>query len=167
MNIKLIPIGVVHVSVSDEEVKESLEGVSGVIEVFDEFVEGLEGVDGFTHIIIIAYLHKVPEELRKTLKVRPKRLLKLGLKLEELPQVGVFVTDSPHRPNPIALTIVKLVRREGKFLYVEGLDLFDGTPILDIRPYTPDRSIREFSVPKWYEELFNRVRRPLSDKIVI
>lgn len=167
MNIKLIPIGVVHVNVSDDEVKESLEGVSGVIEVFDEFIEGLEGVDGFTHLIIIAYLHKVSEELRKTLKVRPRRLLKLGLKLEELPQVGVFATDSPHRPNPIALTIVRLVRREGKFLYVEGLDLFDGTPILDIRPYTPDRSIREFNVPRWYEELLSRVRRLGGDRITI
>jgi len=154
----LRPIGVIHTSFSDDEVRESLTGVSGVIEVYEEFAKGLKGIDGFSHIMIIAYLHKVPEDRREVLEVRPRRLIKLGLSPEELPVVGVFCTDSPHRPNPIAITIVKLVRRDGRFLYVEGLDLFNGTPVIDLRPYTPDRVVRDSTQPQWYLELINKVR---------
>ncbi|RLG86307.1 MAG: tRNA (N6-threonylcarbamoyladenosine(37)-N6)-methyltransferase TrmO, partial [Thermoprotei archaeon] len=119
---RLVPIGVVRVRYSDEEVKDSWirGGVDGVIEVFPEFEAGLEGIDGFSHLILIAWLHKVNDEQRKVLKVRHRRLLRFGIPYEDLPEVGVFCTDSPHRPNPIALTIVKLVKREGRFLYVEG-----------------------------------------------
>lgn len=154
------PVGVVRTSFSDDEVKKSEDGVSGVVEVFEEFEEGLEGIDGFSHIILITYLHKVTEEQRKVLKVRHRRLVKYGLKLEELPEVGVFCTDSPHRPVPIGLTIVKLLKREGRFLHVENLDLFDGTPVLDIKPYTPDRAVNqeELRLPEWFMKLYNEVR---------
>jgi len=153
----LKPIGRVHVKFDDETVKKSMFGVKGEIEVFEEYEEGLEGIDGFSHLIIIAYLHKVKEEQKKVLKVRFRRLQRLGLKEEELPEVGVFCSDSPHRPVPIALTIVKLVRREGRRLYVENLDLFDETPILDIKPYTLERKIEEPKFPEWYEELWKKV----------
>ncbi len=158
------PIGVVRVNVSDELVKESLEGVEGCIEVFEEYADGLEGIDGFTHLIIIAYLDKVTDEQRRTLKVRHKRLLKLGIDLRDLPEVGVFCTDSPHRPNPIALTIVQLVRREGRILYVKNLDLFDGTPILDIKPYTLDRVITDIDFPEWYKILMEKVEEKTGKK---
>jgi tRNA (Thr-GGU) A37 N-methylase len=72
-----------------------------------------------------------------TLKVRFKRLIKLGLSLEEIPEVGIFCSDPPHRPNPIALTILRLEGIDGNVLHVSGLDLYNGTPILDLRPYTP------------------------------
>ncbi|MCF8885668.1 MAG: tRNA (N6-threonylcarbamoyladenosine(37)-N6)-methyltransferase TrmO, partial [Aigarchaeota archaeon] len=150
MEIIIKPIGVVRTDVGDEFVKDSLEGVVGRIEIFKEYEGGLEGIEEFSHIIVLAYLHKVTEEQKKVLKVKHKRLLKLGFSLDELPEVGVFCSDSPHRPVPIALTIVKLVRREENILHVEGLDLYDGTPILDIKPYTPERIIKDITLPEWY-----------------
>ncbi|PUA33507.1 MAG: tRNA (N6-threonylcarbamoyladenosine(37)-N6)-methyltransferase TrmO [Zestosphaera tikiterensis] len=157
MEILLKPIGVIHTSKSDDEIRDAIKGVEGVVEVFQEFSEGLEGIDGFSHIILIAYLHKV-SKLSGTLKIRPRKWLRLGIDLKEVPEVGVFASDSPVRPNPIALTIVKLKKREGRFLYVEGLDLFNGTPVLDIKPYTPSRQVRDITLPEWYRALLDRIK---------
>jgi len=152
INVK--PIGIIHVEYSDEEIKNAWPGgVEGVIEVFPEYEEGLEGIDGFSHLLVIVWLHKVTMEQRKVLRIRHRRLVRYGVPLSELPEVGVFCSDSPHRPNPIGIDIVKLLRRDGRFLYVEGLDLFDGTPVLDIRALTPDMMPRKISVPNWYIRL--------------
>ncbi len=159
------PIGVVRVNLDDEYVKQSHEGVEGCLEIFEEYMEGLEGIDGFTHLIVIAYLHKVNSEQRKTLKVKHKRLLGLGIDLGDLPEVGVFCTDSPHRPNPIALTIVEVVKREKNILYVKNLDLFNGTPILDIKPYTLERVIIDIGFPEWYVNLRKKVEEKIGRKI--
>ena len=150
------PIGIIHNKFDEKRVKDSLGGVDGTVEIFDEFKEGLDKIDGFSHIIIISFLDKVGRKELKVLKVRFKRLTRFGIKLEELPKVGVFCSDSPHRPVPIAITIVKLLKRENRFLFVEGLDLFDKTPVLDIKPYTPERIISEIKLPKWYEKLQNK-----------
>lgn len=163
MEIVLRPIGIVHVDVPDEVVSSSLNGVDGVIEVYPEYVDGLRGIDGFSHIILLAYLHKISSEGRRVLVIRHRRFLRFGFKLEELPEAGVFASDSPVRPNPIALSIVKLKKREGRFLYVSNLDLFNGTPILDIKPYTPDRIIKEISLPEWYLNFWNKVKSKLGD----
>lgn len=170
MEITLRPVGIVRTNFSDEEVKKSEKGVQGVIEIYEEYEEALEGIDGFSHIILITYLHKVTDEQKKVLKVKHKRLVRHGFKLEELPEVGVFCTDSPHRPTPIGLTIVRLVKREGRLLYVENLDLFDGTPVLDIKPYTPDRSVNqeELRFPEWFTRLYEEVKsRIKEDKPII
>jgi len=159
------PIGIVRVDLDDESIKESLEGVEGRIEIFEEYIEGLEGIDGFTHLIVIAYLHKVTSEQRRVLKVKHKRLLRLGIDPEDLPEVGVFCTDSPHRPNPIALTIVEVIKREKNILYVKNLDLFNGTPILDIKPYTLDRAIMDVGFPEWYIKLRRKVEEKIGSKI--
>ena len=163
MEIVLRPIGIVHVDVPDEVVSSSLNGVDGVIEVYPEYVDGLRGIDGFSHIILLAYLHKISSEGRRVLVIRHRRFLRFGFKLEELPEAGVFASDSPVRPNPIALSIVKLKKREGRFLYISNLDLFNGTPILDIKPYTPDRIIKEISLPEWYLNFWNKVKSKLGD----
>lgn len=157
MSILLKPIGIVHVSFSDDEVKGRwVEGVEGVIEVYEEYADGLDGIDGFSHIILIAFLHKTSEEQRRILKVKPKRLRILGI--EQVPEIGVFCSSSPHRPNPLALTIVELLEREGRFLKVKNLDLFDGTPILDIKPYTPSRRVDDIRLPEWYQKILEEVR---------
>lgn len=163
------PIGVVRVGASDDEVKDSwlYGGVEGVVEIFPEFEEGLEGIEGFSHIILITWLHKVDPEFRKVLKVRHKRLARLGIELSKLPVVGVFTTDSPHRPNPIGISIVELIKREGRYLHVKGLDLFDGTPVLDIKAYTPDRAITNIKVPEWYLRIKELIRERLSGDITI
>ena len=163
LEIVLRPIGYVRTEFSDEEVKRSLSGVEAEIEVLEEFEEGLEGIEEFSHIIVLFYMHKAAG-VEAPLKQRPRKLLRYGLTLEELPLVGVFCLDSPHRPNPIGLTVVELLERRGRRLRVRGLDAFDGTPVLDIKPYTPSRLVRDFRLPGWYEELLERVRElGLSD----
>jgi tRNA-Thr(GGU) m(6)t(6)A37 methyltransferase TsaA len=152
------PIGIVRVDYDDELVKTSLKGVRGVIEIYEEYSKGLEGMDGFSHLILIAYLHKVGGEERKTLLVTPRRFIHLGVDPAIIPTVGVFCTDSPHRPNPIAITIVKLLKVKGRWLSVDGLDLFDSTPLIDIKPYTKARVEGDLSIPKWYSELLNKVK---------
>lgn len=159
------PIGIVRLKYSDEEVKNSLEGVEGVIEIYPEYEEGLEGIDDFSHIIAIFYLHKVTEEQRRVLKVKHKRLRRFGIDISNFPEVGVFCTDSPHRPNPIALTILELTKRERRFLYVRGLDVFNGTPVIDIKAYTPDRAISDIILPKWYTEISRIVKEKLGKEI--
>jgi len=151
------PIGVVRVSCEDEDVKTSFDGVRGGIEVYEEFSQGLEGIDGFSHLILVAYMNKVKGEGRSTLMVKPRRFIRLGVDPVIIPTVGVFSTHSPDRPNPIAITVVRLLRREGRRLYVDGLDLFDSTPIIDIRPYTKEE-VAGLSYQRWYTELQERTR---------
>lgn len=160
MEIRLQPIGYVETDYSDEEVSKAWpQGVEGRIVIYPKYSDGLAGLEGFSHIIAVAWLHKTPEEARITLKVRFKRLIKLGLSLEEIPEVGVFCSDSPHRPNPIALTILRLEGIDGDVLHVSGLDLYNGTPILDLRPYTPSYSIKSYALPSWYAALLERLRK--------
>jgi len=155
--IVLRPIGFVRTGFSDEEVSKSICGVEGFVEVLPEYSEGLDGLEGFSHIILVAYLHKVPKSY--PLKVKPfRRFARIGVEVEA-PLVGVFAADSPHRPNPIAITIVRLLRRDGNRLYVEGLDLFDGTPVLDIKPYGYGRIVHTASVPEWYRKGWEAIKR--------
>ncbi len=103
------------------------EKIESEILINDEYVDGLEGIEENKHLYIIFWLHKVSEKDRLTLKVHPRRDLTRPLK-------GVFSTRSPCRPNPIGLTIVELIRRQGNKLVVRGLDAFNDTPVLDIKP---------------------------------
>jgi tRNA-Thr(GGU) m(6)t(6)A37 methyltransferase TsaA len=157
----LRPVGIVRTSASDDEVRERREGSESMVEVFPEFQEALEGLDGFSHIFVLSYLHKLRPEQIGPLKVRPRRLLRAGFKLEELPLVGVFSIDSPTRPNPIGLSLVKLVRREGGKLVVLGLDCFDGTPVLDIKPYREDYRADHYEIAEWYRQLIQKAGGPI------
>ena len=155
------PVGVVRTSASDDEVRERREEFESTVEVFPEFEAALDGLDGFSHIFVLSYLHKLRPDQIGPLKVRPRRLLKAGFKLEELPLVGVFSIDSPTRPNPIGLSLVKLIRREGRKLVVVGLDCFDGTPVLDIKPYREDYRADQYAVAEWYRQLSQKAGRPV------
>jgi tRNA-Thr(GGU) m(6)t(6)A37 methyltransferase TsaA len=98
----------------------------GTVELFPEYAEGLRDIEGFSHICLIYHFHLVRGY---SLLVTPY--------LDDQPH-GVFVTRAPARPNPIGLSIVRLVRREGATLYIRDLDIVDGTPLLDIKPYVPE-----------------------------
>jgi tRNA-Thr(GGU) m(6)t(6)A37 methyltransferase TsaA len=152
--IRLKPIGFVKHEHSDDSVRNSINGVDAVIELLPEYIDGLKGLEDFSHIIIVAYLHKVSEEQKKVLQVKPRGVARrLGVPLEALPTVGIFATHSPHRPNPIAITIAKLVKVEERKLYVENIDLYNQTPVLDIKPYTPSICVKEATVPKWLNSI--------------
>jgi len=152
MEITFRPIGVIHTIGSDAEVRETGDR-EGELEIYPEFADGLEGIDGYSHLFVIVYFDRLRPEQIGPLKVKPRGLLKRGFKLEELPLLGVFALDSPTRPNPIGLTLVRLVRREGNRLVVQGLDFFDGTPILDIKGYQPQYRTDDYSLPEWYLKL--------------
>jgi tRNA-Thr(GGU) m(6)t(6)A37 methyltransferase TsaA len=158
-SMELKPVGVVRAPLSNDQVRESWrKGIEAEIEVFDEYAPALEGIDGFSHLIVLFYLHETSAAQRKTLQARPKRFVRYGLKLEDLPLVGVFCLDSPHRPNPLGLTIVRLLSRQGNVLTVGGLDAFNNTPVLDIKPYTPERGIGRFELPDWYKLLQRHIK---------
>ncbi|MEM0153491.1 MAG: tRNA (N6-threonylcarbamoyladenosine(37)-N6)-methyltransferase TrmO [Ignisphaera sp.] len=159
MDILLRPIGYVSHNFDDDVVSNSINGVEGYVVLLPEYVDGLEGLDGFSHIILIAYLHKVGDRAKGVLKVKPRGFTrKLRLDIDEVPLVGVFATDSPYRPNPIALSIVRLIDRKGNVLHVDNLDLYNETPILDIKPYTYARMVKNLNVPQWYRELLDKAR---------
>ncbi|HWN97898.1 MAG TPA: tRNA (N6-threonylcarbamoyladenosine(37)-N6)-methyltransferase TrmO [Blastocatellia bacterium] len=96
---------------------------AGVLEILPEFEQGLADIEGFSHLFVIWMFHQA---VGYSLLGTPP--------LDDRPH-GVFATRSPYRPNPIGLTVVELTRREGPRLHVEGVDMLDGTPILDIKPY--------------------------------
>ncbi len=151
----LRPIGFVRHGFSDEEVRASSNGVDASIEILPDYSEGLHGIEGFSHIVVVALLHKSD---RRLLRVKPRRLRRFGVSEDELPSVGVFSTDSPLRPNPIAVSVVRLVSVDGRFLRVSRCDLFSGTPVLDIKPVTRDKAPSDLSFPRWYVDLVDKVR---------
>jgi tRNA-Thr(GGU) m(6)t(6)A37 methyltransferase TsaA len=122
----LKPIGVVQ-SVVKASQDMPLQGVPAVIKVFDEYIEGLSGIEGDSHINVIGWFNKAE---RAPLKVRPRKIN------PELEERGVFSLRSPTRPNPLSLSATRLIKVEGPLLYVEPLDLIDGSPIVDIKPYS-------------------------------
>ena len=157
--IKLKPVGVVRTVLTNDEVKELWhKGTDSEIEIFEDYAPALEGIEEFSHIIVLSYLHETTDTQRKTLQARPRRFLKYGMKLEDLPLMGVFCLDSPHWPNPIGLTIVQLLARDGNILTVNGLDAFNNTPVLDIKPYTPERCITQFRLPHWFQSLLGHLQ---------
>jgi len=115
----------------------------GVLEVLPEFEEGLQDIEGFSHLFVIWTFHKV------------EGFALLGKPPTDDRAHGVFATRSPYRPNPIGLTVVQLIRREGSSLHVRGVDMLEGTPILDIKPYLS--SIPEEKLKRgWLDEAEKR-----------
>lgn len=96
------------------------------ITISDPFSEGLRDLDGFSHIVVVFHMHLVTNP---SLLAHPPW---------DGREHGVFATRSPYRPNPIGLSTVRLERIEGNVLYISGVDMIDGTPVLDIKPYIPD-----------------------------
>lgn len=144
---ELCQIGIVHTDASDDEIRTNYEGLVATIEVLPEYSDGLDGLRDYSHIFVIGYFNKLQLEQLGVLKVRPRRKLRDGMKLEELPLVGVFALGSPSRPNPIGLSLVELLKIDRRFLTVKGLEYFDGTPVLDIKPYRDEYRVKTFRAP--------------------
>ena len=147
-------IGIVHRKATDDEVRNDPIDLESEVEIFPQYKDGLHGLEGFSHVFVLAYFNRLRPEQIGLLKVRPKRLVKYGLKLEDIPEVGVFTLDSPTRPNPIGLSLARLLRVEdGRRLIVADLEYFDGTPVLDIKPYQAGYRAPEYKIPHWNSEL--------------
>ena len=143
-DIVLKPIGVVRTTASGDEVRDKTRTSQVVIN--SDLAEALEGVDGFSHLFVLFWLHEILENQRKTLKVHPR-----GRKV--LPLLGVFATRTMLRPNPVGLKLVELVKIESNILTVRGLDAFDGTPVLDIKPFDSWDEAETAKVPEWWTKL--------------
>jgi len=136
------PIGVIHSPFTDKNqtpIQPSRSQAIGQVEVYPEFAEGLQDVEGFSHVILLYVFHC---STGYTLRVKP--FLDDALH-------GLFATRYPCRPNPIGLSIVCLIARHDNVLEIEGVDVLDGTPLLDIKPYVPDFDARENVRVGWYE----------------
>jgi tRNA-Thr(GGU) m(6)t(6)A37 methyltransferase TsaA len=144
--IVLKPIGIVRNKVQGP-MRGGWEDVTSEIVVEEDLMECLDGVEEFSHIVVVYWMHRVPQEGRPPGKVHPQGRA-------DLPLVGLFATRAPIRPNPLGLCVARLVERKGNMLTVVGLDAIDGTPVIDIKPYIPHvDSPPDVRVPDWVTKL--------------
>jgi tRNA-Thr(GGU) m(6)t(6)A37 methyltransferase TsaA len=156
MKIEFTPIGVIHspfTEVQGMPIQPSgAAGVMGTVKVFEEFRAGLKDLDGFSHIILLYHFH-----------------CSQGFSLHVVPfldiqERGLFATRAPKRPNPIGLSIVRLHRIEGAVLHVENVDVLDGTPLLDIKPYVPEFDAQADVRTGWLAQAGRTVSEKKSDR---
>ncbi len=142
--IKYKPIGIIHSPFKEPRgtpiQPTATKGVDGTVEVFQEYVEGLKDLDGFSHIILIYHFHLSKKSL---LKVKPFMDNQIH---------GVFSTRAPGRPNPIGISTVRLIKIEKNILYIKDIDIIDGTPLLDIKPYVPEFDVRAVDKIGWLKK---------------
>ena len=127
-------------------------GIAGTIEIKPEYVDGLQDIEGFSHIILIYHFH-----LAKGYSLKVKPFMDENLR-------GVFATRAPKRPNHIGISVVKLVRVEGTILHIEDIDIVDGTPLLDIKPYVPEFDITGKKKLGWLSKKVKKVHEVKSDE---
>ncbi len=150
------PIGTIHSPYKDIEgmpiQPTGAKGVKGTLEIDHKYVSGLKDLDGFSHMIILYHFH-----------------LSEGYSLEVEPFLdkkkrGLFSTRAPKRPNPIGLSIVKLLNIHDNIVEIEDVDIVDGTPLLDIKPYVPDFDHRDVKSIGWLSSNSNKVSEKRSDE---
>jgi len=132
-----------------ERIRQAKQARNSVSElVIDDKLDGiLDGIEEFSHLLVLYWADRIPEERRSTLKVHP-------MGREDFPLLGIFATRSPVRPNPILATIVRLLERKGNVLKVQGIEAINGSPILDIKPQTDDQyDADQRRIPDWIREV--------------
>ena len=153
--IRYRPIGVIHSPFKEIEgmpiQPRGAAGVRGTVELLPEYAAGLKDLEGFSHIFLVYHFHRVS-----------------GVRLLVTPFMdqashGIFATRAPMRPNPIGLSVVRLLSVEGNVLQVEGVDVLDGTPLLDIKPYVPAFDVYEVERVGWLEGVAQGVKTKRSD----
>lgn len=148
----MLPIGVVH-SPYTEAKGTPIQGVFGketeaYVELKEKYVKGLKDLDGFSHAILLYHFHLSDKE-----EIVGKPYL-------EQEEHGIFAMRSPHRPNHIGLSVVKIKRIEGNRLYFAEVDILDSTPVLDIKPYVKQFDCRDDAVSGWIERHYKDGKAP-------
>lgn len=136
------PVGVIHTPFTETKgmpIQPVFSNTRGRVEVFPEYAGGLQNLEDFSHVILLYALHRINGY---TLQVKPF--------LDDVAH-GLFATRHPNRPNPIGLSVVRLLSRRENVLEVEGIDVLDGTPLLDIKPYVPDFDSHPAARAGWYD----------------
>jgi len=154
--VKYKPIGVIHSPFKEPKgtpiQPAGAMGIAGTVEIFPEYAEGLKDIEGFSHIILICHFHLSREW---SLEVKPFMDDQLH---------GVFTTRAPARPNPIGISTVRLVRVEGNILHIQDVDIIDGTPLLDIKPYVPEFDMRDVAKTGWLEKNLHKLSTSKNDE---
>ena len=139
--VELRPIGVVRNG--ERERYEGWASIRSDLIFRDDLLDAIDGIEGFSHVIVVFYLHGVPDDERTTGRLHPRGDT-------SIPEQGVLATRSQRRPNGIGVSVVPLLRRRKNILRVQGLDAINGTPILDIKPYIPPYdSVPDARLPTW------------------
>ncbi len=128
------------------------EQARGHVDLDPDLVDGLQDIDAFSHLILLWHLHRA---CRPGLLVVPF--------LDDRPH-GIFATRAPARPNPIGLSVVRLLAVSGSRLHVQHLDMVDGTPLLDIKPFVPEFDHRSPTEIGWYRDRLDRMHAVRSDR---
>ena len=125
--------------------------VEAKVKIFPEYCQGLADLEGFSHIILLYLFH-----LSKEFKLKVKPFLDGELR-------GLFATRAPARPNPVGISVVRLVRIDGAVLYIKEIDVVDKTPLLDIKPYIPEFDIRKVDSTGWIGEKAKKAKKTHDD----
>jgi tRNA-Thr(GGU) m(6)t(6)A37 methyltransferase TsaA len=139
----LRPIGVIHTPFKDltgMPIQPVFSKAVGQVRVLPEYAEGLQGVEDFSYVLLLYLLHRSDGF---ALRVKPF--------LDDVTH-GVFATRHPRRPNPIGLSTVRVLSCRDDLLEVSGIDVLDGTPLLDIKPYVPDFDLKTGARAGWYDK---------------
>ncbi len=154
-NMTFTPIGIIHSPFKEPKAMPIQptggKDIEGKVELFDEYVEGLKSLDGFSHIILIYHFHLSKEF---SLTVIPY--------MDETSR-GVFATRASSRPNSIGISVVKLEKIEKNILHIKNVDIVDGTPLLDIKPYVAQFNSEEESKIGWLEKNIGKLADKKSD----
>jgi tRNA-Thr(GGU) m(6)t(6)A37 methyltransferase TsaA len=153
--IRYKPIGVIHSSFKEPRrtpiQSSAAKDVKGTVEIFPEYTMGLKDIEGFSHIILVYHFHLSKKSI---LKIKPYMDDKLR---------GVFATRSPSRPNPIGISIVRLINVKENILYLKDVDIIDGTPLLDLKPYVPEFDIKKVNRIGWLEKNIHKLHDTKDD----
>jgi tRNA-Thr(GGU) m(6)t(6)A37 methyltransferase TsaA len=139
--LRIEPIGTVE-GAGDDIARQDWSRVRSRVRLRAGLGEALLGLDGYSHVIVVGWLDRIPAELRARLRAYPAGD-------ERLPLQGALALRGGARPNPIAVTVCRLLGIEGDVLSLEGLDLVDGTPVLDVKPYVAHYDAVKASIPNW------------------
>ncbi len=149
------PIGIIHSPFKEPRgtpiQPAGAQDIEGTVEIASEYAEGLKDIEGFSHIILIYHFHLAEGYL---LKIKPY--------MDDKSR-GVFATRAPSRPNPIGISIVRLVKLDENILYIRDVDIVDGTPLLDIKPYVPQFDTRKVDKIGWLEKNVSKLSRARDD----
>ena len=127
-------------------------GTTGTLEIYPEYAEGLQDLDGFSHLILLYHFHLIKEDC--SLMVKPF----LDDQLH-----GVFATRSPARPNKIGISVVSLTKIEKNTLHVQDVDIIDGTPLIDIKPFVPEFDCRKTDKIGWFSGKISKLEITKDD----
>jgi tRNA-Thr(GGU) m(6)t(6)A37 methyltransferase TsaA len=149
------PIGVIRSQFKDIQgmpiQPTGAKGVRGKVVIEPEYIGGLKDIEGFSHIILIYHFH-----LSKSYSLEVKPFMDDSLH-------GVFATRAPRRPNPIGLSVVRLVRKQGRTLHIEDVDIVDGTPLLDIKPFVPKFDVVKIERIGWLSKRAGKAGKMKAD----